>query len=142
MRRVQEGVTLIEMMIVVAIVGILSALALPAYTVYSIRAQIIEGLYLADGAKAAVTTYYRNNSVFPTDNDDAGLGMPESIVGTYVSSITVDGPVLGIRYGNEANSQIDGKVITLTATDMFGNLSWQCTNDGSIQPNHLPPLCR
>ena len=73
MKRLQQGVTLIELMIVVAIIGLLAAVAMPAYTDYSIRAQISEGLNLAGSAKTAVTEYYQNRSVFPTDNADAGL---------------------------------------------------------------------
>jgi len=142
MKSLQLGVTLIELMIVVAIIGLLSALAIPAYTDYSIRAQISEGLNLAGSAKTAVTEYYQNRSLFPANNADAGLEGPGNISGTYVSSVTVNGPVLAIQYGNDANAQIDGQTITLTAIDNLGSVSWVCASGGIIQLNHLPQVCR
>ncbi len=142
MNRVQQGVTLIELMIVVAIIGILSAMAIPAYTDYNIRAQIIEGLSLAGGAKSAVTEYYQSSSTFPIDNDQAGLESPGEIAGSYVASVTVNGGVLEIQYGNDANAQISGQIVTLTAVDNGGSVSWVCASGGFIQLNHLPQVCR
>lgn len=142
MKYIQQGVTLIELVIVIAIIGLLSALAIPAYTDYSIRAQIAEGLNLAGSAKTAVTEYYQNRSVFPADNSEAGLDSPASISGTYVSSVTVNGAVLAIQYGKDANAQISGQTITLTAIDNLGSVSWVCASGGFIQINQLPRVCR
>jgi len=142
MKSVQTGVTLIELMIVIAIIGLMSAMAIPAYTDYSIRAQVSEGLHLAGSAKNAVTEYYQNRSVFPTDNLDAGLEAPGEIAGAYVSSVTVTGAVLAIQYGNDANAQISGQTVTLTAIDNLGSMSWVCATGGFIQLNHLPKVCR
>lgn len=142
MRAFQQGVTLIELMIVVAIIGLLSALAIPAYTDYAIRAQISEGLHLAGSAKAAITEYYQNQSLFPTDNAQAGLEVPANITGKYVASVSVNGAVIAVQYGNAANSQIMGQTVTLTAIDNLGSVSWICTTGGFIQLKHLPRVCR
>jgi len=142
MRTFQQGVTLIELMIVVAIIGLLSALAIPAYTDYAIRAQISEGLHLAGSAKAAITEYYQNQSLFPTDNAQAGLEVPANITGKYVASVSVNGAVIAVQYGNAANLQIMGQTVTLTAIDNLGSVSWICITGGFIQLKHLPRVCR
>jgi len=142
MEKLQQGVTLIELMIVVAIVALMSVLALPAYTDYSIRAQISEGLQLAASAKVAVTEYYQDQSRYPTDNAQAGLEAPGSISGSYVDSVSVNGPVVSIQFGSAANAQINGQTITLTAVDNVGSMSWVCATGGIIQLNHLPTVCR
>ena len=142
MKAVQQGVTLIELMIVVAIIGLLSALAIPAYTDYAIRAQISEGLHLAGSAKAAVTEYYQDQSLYPTDNAQAGLEAPASITGKYVDSVSISGAVISVQYGNDANSQIIGQTVTLTAIDNLGSVSWACATGGFIQLKHLPRVCR
>ncbi len=142
MKNVQRGVTLIELMIVVAIIGLLAVLAIPAYTDYSIRAQISEGLNLAGSAKTSVTEYYQDRSLIPTDNAEAGLEAPGSITGKYVASVSVNGAVVSIQYGNDANAQITGQTITLTAIDNIGSMSWVCASGGIIQLNHLPAVCR
>ena len=87
--RKQQGFTLIELMIVVAIIGILAAIAIPAYQDYTIRAQVSEGLNLAAGAKAAVTEYYQDQGVFPGDNVTAGIEDAANIEGKYVSQVEV-----------------------------------------------------
>ena len=129
-------------MIVVAIIGLLSVLAIPAYTDYAIRAQISEGLHLAGSAKAAITEYYQNQSLFPTDNAQAGLEVAGNITGKYVDSVSVIGAVISVQYGKDANSQIDGQTVTLTAIDNLGSISWVCTTGGFIQLKHLPRVCR
>ena len=138
----QEGVTLIELMIVVAIIALLSALAIPAYTDYSIRAQIAEGLTLAGSARTAVTEYYQSRSSFPTDNAEAGLVDAGEISGKYVASVSAGGAFITILFGNDANTQINGQTITLTAIDNLGSISWDCASTGFIQLKHLPRVCR
>ncbi|HFB8793479.1 TPA: pilin, partial [Neisseria gonorrhoeae] len=89
MNTLQKGFTLIELMIVIAIVGILAAVALPAYQDYTARAQVSEAILLAEGQKSAVTEYYLNNGEWPKDNTSAGVANPTEIKGKYVQSVTV-----------------------------------------------------
>lgn len=138
----QHGFTLIELMIVVAIVGILAAVAVPMYLDYAVRSQIAEGLNVAGGAKTAVTEYYQDRGVFPADNTQAGLEAPANIQGKYVASVSVAGAAITILYGNQANAKINGQTVTLIATDNLGSVGWACASGGVIQAKHLPSACR
>ncbi len=126
MKKVQQGFTLIELMIVVAIIGILAAIAIPAYQDYTIRAQVSEGLNLSGGAKAAVTEFYQDRGVWPTDNTEAGLEQQANIQGKYVATVAAAANVITVTYGNDAHAIINGQNITLTATDNLGSVSWAC----------------
>ncbi|ENW1974613.1 pilin, partial [Neisseria gonorrhoeae] len=95
MNTLQKGFTLIELMIVIAIVGILAAVALPAYQDYTARAQVSEAILLAEGQKSAVTEYYLNNGKWPANNTSAGVASsPTDIKGKYVKSVTVTNGVV------------------------------------------------
>ncbi len=143
MRKNQWGFTLIELMIVVAIIGILAAIAIPMYLDYSTRSQVAEGLNLASSAKTAVTEYYQEHGAFPTNNAQAGLAAAGSIAGNYVVSVSADSSgVITILYGNEAHPFINGETVTLTATDNSGSVGWACASGGVIQAKHLPSACR
>ena len=142
MKKVQQGFTLIELMIVVAIIGILAAIAIPAYQRYTIRAQIVEGLTLSGLFKPAVVEFHNNNGAFPADNIAAGLAAPGDCAGKYVSSVSVHGPVVSIQYGNSASAQIDGRIVTVTAIDNLGSMGWDCSSGGVILDEYLPSACR
>ena len=105
MQKIQKGFTLIELMIVVAIIGILAAIAIPAYQDYTIRAQVTEGLNLAAAAKTAISETYASRGVAPTDRAAAGLSpAPADTNGRYVESVTVTDGEIDILYGIDANA--------------------------------------
>jgi len=142
MRKSQQGFTLIELMIVVAIIGILAAIAIPAYQDYTIRAQISEGLTLSAGAKSAVSEYYMERGAWPSNNDDAGLADKHDIMGKYTEHISVKDNVIEIKYEYDANAAITKEKIELTATNNDGSISWTSASAGTIKSNHLPTACR
>ncbi|HGG9873903.1 TPA: fimbrial major subunit PilE, partial [Neisseria meningitidis] len=94
MNTLQKGFTLIELMIVIAIVGILAAVALPAYQDYTARAQVSEAILLAEGQKSAVTEYYLNHGEWPANNSSAGVATSADIKGKYVKSVEVKNGVV------------------------------------------------
>ncbi|MDA0705512.1 MAG: pilin [Proteobacteria bacterium] len=140
----QQGFTLIELIIVVAIIGILATIAIPAYQDIRIRAQVFEGLNLSDGAKAAVTKYYQDRGSLPVDNTIAGLALAAQIQGKYVSLVTVANGIITVTYGNSANTVIAGQTLQLApVTATVGSVQWVCTSAGGVILNkHLPAACR
>ncbi len=142
MQESQTGFTLVELMIVVAIIGVLAAIAIPAYQDYTIRAQVSEGLQLAATAKNAISTYYADRGAWPADNAEAGIAAMNEIVGAYVDQVAVQNNVIAIRYGNDAHAVISGQGVTLTATNNDGSVLWICAAAGAIEDKHLPSACR
>ncbi|EPI5973920.1 pilin, partial [Neisseria gonorrhoeae] len=127
MNTLQKGFTLIELMIVIAIVGILAAVALPAYQDYTARAQVSEAILLAEGQKSAVTEYYLNNGEWPANNGDAGVASPSDIKGKYVESVTVtNGVVTATMASSNVNNEIKGKKLSLWAKRQAGSVKWFC----------------
>ncbi|EOG0635682.1 pilin, partial [Neisseria gonorrhoeae] len=107
MNTLQKGFTLIELMIVIAIVGILAAVALPAYQDYTARAQVSEAILLAEGQKSAVTEYYLNNGEWPENNGDAGVASASTIKGKYVQKVEVaKGVVTATMASSNVNKEI------------------------------------
>ncbi|HEZ0602757.1 TPA: pilin, partial [Neisseria meningitidis] len=107
MNTLQKGFTLIELMIVIAIVGILAAVALPAYQDYTARAQVSEAILLAEGQKSAVTEYYLNHGEWPKNNTSAGVATSADIKGKYVKSVEVkNGVVTATMLSTGVNNEI------------------------------------
>jgi len=146
MKSMQKGFTLIELMIVVAIIAILAAIAIPAYQDYLVRSQVSEGSVLADGAKTAMAEFYSNTGHFPQTNRSAGLATDASIKGQYVSAVNV-GTTRGkitVSYGGvKANEAIKTgpKTLIFSAVTNSGSIEWHCKG-GTVQSKYLPTSCR
>ncbi|HEZ5571812.1 TPA: pilin [Neisseria meningitidis] len=166
MNTLQKGFTLIELMIVIAIVGILAAVALPAYQDYTARAQVSEAILLAEGQKSAVTEYYLNHGEWPGNNSSAGVASASDIKGKYVQSVEVkNGVVTATMASSNVNNEIKGKKLSLWAKRQDGSVKWFCgqpverntakanaanaddvaktgTDSEKINTKHLPSTCR
>jgi len=143
MKTMQKGFTLIELMIVVAIIAILAAIAIPAYQNYLIRSQVSEGAVLADGAKTPISEFYSNKGYFPPSNTSAGLAQTGSILGKYVTGVeagTQAGKITA-TFGAQANKAISGDTFVLSAITSAGSITWTCTLS-TVDKKYLPSSCR
>ena len=158
MKTMQKGFTLIELMIVVAIIGILAAIAIPAYQDYTIRAQVSEGMTLAAAAKAAVAETYLNTGIAPNNREEAGMSPNDGdTFGKYVASAGVSNGRIDITYGNDVNQAINAEVVTLSPhTTADDSVTWVCgnatataganamgdTGGTTLDVRYLPAACR
>jgi len=141
MKLTQKGFTLIELMIVVAIIGILAAIAIPAYQDYTIRTQVSEGLTLASDVKAGIAEYAAQTGNWPADLVEAGLGsgaLAEHKSGRYVESIDVDTGTITITYGRDANTRIQQQTLSLRpVVNENGDVVWMCGQSDQPQDTYV-----
>jgi type IV pilus assembly protein PilA len=145
--KMQKGFTLIELMIVVAIIAILAAIAISQYQDYVIRSQVSEGSSLADGVKTAIGEFVNNRGYFPNANSSAGLASNTSIIGQYVGSVnvgTTTGVITVAFNGAKANKVIKTTPLLLkfSAIRRAGSLEWHCVGGAGLRQKWCPSSCR
>lgn len=141
LKAASRGFTLIELMIVVAIVSILAAIAIPAYRTYVVRSQVSEGITLASGAKISVAEYLLGRGAVPPDNASAHLATPGEISGRYVSEVRVVNGDITVTFGNQANAALSGRTIVLSPVAGAGSVTWGCQG-GTLEAVYRPTACR
>jgi type IV pilus assembly protein PilA len=157
MNSVQKGFTLIELMIVVAIIGILAAIAIPAYQNYTIRSQVTEGMNLANAVETGVAEYFANTGNWPSTMVMAGGDGTNLPSGKYTKSVNVSGAgLITITYGNQVNNAITNGTLVLTpGANANGDVTWICgdhtpptgitatgTAPVGLAQKYLPQVCR
>ena len=151
MKAIQKGFSLIELMIVIAILGILAVIALPAYQDYTARAQVSEAITLMEGQKSAIVEYYADKGDWPKDNKAAGIAAATDIKGKYVAKVNVaDGVLTATMKDKDVNKDIQNATISLSpeitnkAANSKGSFTWTCTpgKTKGVDTKFLPSSCR
>ncbi len=144
MKRNQQGFTLIELMIVVAIIAILAAIAIPLYLNYTAQAEGSEALSLSAAAQTDIVAYYSQNGSWPTNNAAAGAATAINIYGKYVQSVTITNGVIAALFKSTTGvaTPLHGKTITLSPSATGGSIVWKCKVAGTAMYKYVPTTCR
>jgi type IV pilus assembly protein PilA len=138
----QQGFTLIELMIVVAIIGILAAVALPAYQDYTIRAKVSEAIGFAAAAKTAVSEHVISKDKWPSGNASAGLAPAASISSAVVKQVLVANNVITVTLSSAGLGDANDGTFTLTGSTAGSGVSWTCAPGSTTVTKFLPSSCR
>ncbi|HXA48436.1 MAG TPA: pilin [Burkholderiaceae bacterium] len=153
------GFTIIEMMVVLAVISILSLLALPSFYFRQVQEQIQAITPLTTVAEAPVAAAWTLNQILPADNTAAGLPIANKMVGNYVSSVQIQNGAVNVTFGNRAANVLNGKILTFRPAVVSDSpivpVTWVCgnaaapknmtimgANQTNIAPNYLPPNCK
>ncbi len=142
MKKAQQGFTLIELMIVVAIIGILAAVALPAYQDYVTRSQVTEAVSLAGGLKLQVGDVFTDKGTLSAaDSATNGIPAATDVSGKYVTQVAVADGLITATLGNDVSAQVAGDTLLLSPITNAGSLQWTCKSS-TIAAKYLPAACR